>query len=280
MATFPTFYARYGDWFEFWFDGGAHGPEQGGPDVLSVVERHQPEAVFYHNLQRADARWGGSESGPPEVRDFPRFGERKLFVVDRPGSVQSEIRIGQVGTARSTPDFFPLKVFNTVLGGAFTSRLMLNLREEQGFTYGVRSRFSFRRKRGPFGISMAVATDVTAPAIREAFSELEGLLHAGATEQEVERARDYIAGVFPLQLETTGQVAARMTELQVYDLPDDYFQSYRDRIRDVTPEAALIAGRQVINPQELVIVVAGDAESVRGPLEELELGPVEVVSDS
>jgi predicted Zn-dependent peptidase len=125
---------------------------------------------------------------------------------------------------------------------------------------------------------MAVATDVTAPAIREALVELEGLLEAGATEQEVDRARDYIAGVFPLQLETTGQVAARMTELQVYGLPDDYFRSYRERIRDVTPEAALQAGREVIKPRELVIVVTGDAENIQGPLEELEVGPVEVVS--
>ena len=197
--------------------------------------------------------------------------------MDRPGSVQSEIRIGQVGVSRSTPVFFPLKVFNTVLGGAFTSRLMLNLREERGFTYGVRSRFSLRKGAGPFGISLAAATEVTAAAVGEAVGELEGLLEEGPTEKEVERARDYIAGVFPLQLETTGQVAARIGELQIYELPDDFFETYRDRIREVTAQTALAAGRQTLRPEELVVVVAGDAKGIRGPLEALGFGPVEVV---
>jgi zinc protease len=208
----------------------------------------------------------------------PRFPDRRIVVVDRPGSVQSEIRIGEIGVPRNTPHFFPLQIFNTVLGGAFTSRLMLNLREERGFTYGVRSRFSFRRGAGPFGISMAVATEVTAPAVEEAMKELQALLDEGPAEKEVERARDYMAGVFPLHLETTGQVAARISELKIYDLPDDFFGSYRDRIREVTPAAAAAAGREAIHPEELVVVVAGDAEAVRGPLEELDLGSVEVVS--
>jgi zinc protease len=194
--------------------------------------------------------------------------------------VQSEIRIGHVGVSRSTPFFFPLRVFNTVLGGAFTSRLMLNLREEKGFTYGVRSRFSHRRGPGPFGISMAVATEVTAPAVAEALKELEGILDEGPTEAEVERARDYIAGVFPLALETTSQVAARIAEVQIYDLPDGFFSTYRDQIRGVSAESALEAGRAVIRPEELKVVVVGDAASVQGPLEELDFGPVEVVAGS
>ena len=127
---------------------------------------------------------------------------------------------------------------------------------------------------------MAAATEVTAAAVNEALAELEGLLEEGPTEKEVERARDYIAGVFPLQLETTGQVAARISELQVYDLPDDFFGSYRDRIREVTPEAALAAGRETLRPHELVVVVAGDAQGVRGPLEDLGFGPIEVISPS
>lgn len=221
--------------------------------------------------------WNGSPEEREPVSAEPRFLERRVLVVDRPGSVQSEIRIGQMGVPRSTPHFFPLQLFNTILGGAFTSRLMLTLREEKGFTYGVRSRFSLRRGAGPFGISMAVATEVTADAVRAALAELEGLLQDGPTETEVDRSRDYIAGVFPLHLETTGQVAARISELQIYDLPDDFFGSYRDRIREVTAETALAAGRDILRPNELLVVVAGDAEGIRGPLEDLGFGPVEVV---
>jgi zinc protease len=242
--------------------------------VVGDVEVSEVETLARTHFGDWAGRLGERKGAGAELR----FAERRVVVVDRPGSVQSEIRIGQVGVPRSTPHFFPLKVFNTVLGGAFTSRLMLNLREEQGFTYGVRSRFSFRRGAGPFGISMAVATEVTAAAVREALAELEGLLEDGPTVKEVERTRDYIAGVFPLHLETTGQVAARISELQIYDLPDDFFGTYRDRIREVTAEAALAAGRATLRPHELVVVVAGDAKSTQGPLEDLGFGPVEVVS--
>lgn len=249
-------------------------PSGAGMVVVGDVEVSEVEALARAHF----GDWSGGPGGRPGAASSPRFTERRVVVVDRPGSVQSEIRIGQVGVSRSTPHFFPLKIFNTVLGGAFTSRLMLNLREEQGYTYGVRSHFSLRRSAGPFGISMAVATEVTADAVREALAELEGLLEDGPTEQEVERARDYIAGVFPLHLETTGQVAARITELQIYDLPDDFFGTYRGRIRGVTPEAALAAGRETLRPRELVVVVAGDAKGIQEPLEDLGFGPVEVVS--
>jgi zinc protease len=247
-----------------------------GVVVVGDVEVDEVRAMVEKRL----GPWvvGAEKGGAPDASS-PPAGTR-IVVVDRPGSVQSEIRIGQVGVSRSTPYFFPLRVFNTVLGGAFTSRLMLNLREEKGFTYGVRSRFSHRRGPGPFGISMAVATEVTAPAVEEALRELNGLLEAGPTEAEADRARDYIAGIFPLALETTSQVAARIGEIQIYDLPDGFFGTYRDEIRKVTRESALEAGRAAIRPEELTVVVVGDAASVQGPLEELGLGSLEVVPGS
>ena len=248
-------------------------PSGAGMVVVGDVEISEVDALARAHF----GDWNGSPEEREPVSAEPRFLERRVLVVDRPGSVQSEIRIGQMGVPRSTPHFFPLQLFNTILGGAFTSRLMLTLREEKGFTYGVRSRFSLRRGAGPFGISMAVATEVTADAVRAALAELEGLLQDGPTETEVDRSRDYIAGVFPLHLETTGQVAARISELQIYDLPDDFFGSYRDRIREVTAETALAAGRDILRPNELLVVVAGDAEGIRGPLEDLGFGPVEVI---
>jgi zinc protease len=243
--------------------------------VVGDMENSEVEAMARDHF----GPWQGGPRAGSTIEANPRSHQGRVVIVHRPGAVQSEIRIGQVGAARSTPDFFPLKIFNTVLGGAFTSRLMLNLREERGYTYGVRSRFSHRRGPGPFGISMAVATEVTAPAVGEALEELRGLLEFGPDETEVDRARDYIAGTFPLHLETTGQVAARITELHVYGLPDDFFGSYRDRIREVSAAEAHRAGRRILKPEELVVVVAGDADAVQGPLKDLGLGPVEVVSE-
>ena len=221
--------------------------------------------------------WHGAPQDLGGFKSEARSPRGRVVVVHRPGAVQSEVRIGQPAAARNTPFYFPLQVFNTVLGGAFTSRLMLNLREVRGYTYGVRSRFGLRSGKGPFSISTAVATEVTAPAVEEAMSELRGLIHEGPTSEELRQARDFIAGVFPLRLETTGQVASSIAELIVYHLEDDFFSTYRDRIRAVTAEDAREAGGAVLRPQEMVVVVVGDGEETRGPLEELDLGPVEVV---
>ena len=232
--------------------------------VRSLVETHFGE-------------WTGGTGLRPRIDAEARTHERGIVVVHRADAVQSEIRIGHVGQARSTPLYFPLRVVNTVLGGAFTSRLNLNLREEHGFTYGVRSRFLVRRGEGPWCVSTAVGTDVTADAVREAVSEITTLVADGPTAEEVDAARDYLAGVFPLELETTGQIAARIAELLVYDLPDDYYVDYRDRIRSVTLEEACEAARGCIRPDEMTVVVGGDADEVQGPLEGLGWGTVTVV---
>ncbi|MEZ4415540.1 MAG: pitrilysin family protein [Gemmatimonadota bacterium] len=223
------------------------------------------------------ARWSGDGPGRPALACVSRSAEPRVWIVHREDAVQSEIRIGHVGAARTIPDFFALRVFNEILGGLFSSRLNLNLREKHGFTYGVRSRFDLRRNRGPFTVSTAVETQVTAAAVREALSELRAMVEAGPTQEEVESARDYMAGVFPLQFETAAQVATQVGRLWMYDLPDDEYERYRDRIRAVTPEAALAAGRNHIRLSELQVVVVGDAERIRADLEALDHGPVEVV---
>jgi zinc protease len=249
-----------------------HHPSGAGLVVVGDVEPGEVESLAREHF----GAWEGPASSGEVLEVAPRFRERRIIVVDRPDSVQSEIRIGQVGVARDSSHFFPLKVFNTVLGGAFTSRLMLNLREKQGFTYGVRSRFSFRRSPGPFFISTAVGTEVTAPAVREAMGEVEGLLADGPAPDEIDQSRDFIVGVFPLRLETTAQVASRIAETLVYGLPEDFYATYRDRVRAVDAEAALESARAVLDPGRMVVVVVGDAVRIREPLEELKAGFVEV----
>lgn len=242
---------------------------------LVVVGDVEPAAV----RDLAEGLLGGeSASAPssPQATDQPRSRVRTIHVVHRPGAVQSEIRLGHVGQARTSPDQIPLTVLNTILGGAFTSRLNLNLRERHGFTYGVRSQFAFRRQAGPFSVSTAVGTDVTADAVREAMSELVAIVENGPSEDEMRAARDYIVGVFPLRLETTSQVASRISDLIVHELPDDYYDTYRDRIAGVSRAMAFEAGRRAIRPDEMAIVVVGDADVIREPLEALDLGPVEV----
>lgn len=248
-------------------------PARGGLVVVGDVDADEIQAL-------AQARLGAWAGEAPATGDFqvePRTRERRVWVVDRPGSVQSEICLGHVGVAFRDPDAFPLMVLNTLLGGAFTSRLNLNLRERNGFTYGVRSRFAMGERPGTFRVQAAVGTEVTAPAVREILVEIETLVADGPAAEEVSASRDYISGVFPLRMESVGQVAARISEQLVFGLPDDFHATYRDRIRAVTLEGAWEAGRRHVRPHEVQVVVVGDAATVAPALEALEVGPVTVV---
>lgn len=227
----------------------------------------------------AERYFGTWPAGQPTTAEFeviPGVETSTIFVVDRPGSVQSEIRIGDVGVARAHQDYFPLLVMNTILGGAFTSRLNMNLREKHGFTYGASSGFAFRRRPGPFLVQTAVATEVTARAVQEAYREMAELRDQGATEQEVATTRDYLRGIMPLQLQTTDQLASRLADLVIFHLPDDYFQQYRDRIAAVTPAEVQRVAHDHLRIDRLAIVVVGDAAQIATPLAELGLGEVQV----
>lgn len=248
-------------------------PERGGLVVAGDVDAAEVESMVLDHF----GDWSGRPATLPDFAVEPRTRERCVRIVDRPGSVQSEIRVGHVGAARTDPDYYALSIANMVLGGMFTSRLNLNLREKHGFTYGVRSRFTFRTAPGPFQVSTAVGNDVTAPAIREIMHELTRMADEGPTEVEVTAARDYAAGIFGLQLETAGQVATRVSQLVVYGLPDDHFDRYRERIRAVTVESAADASTRHMRPGEAQIVVVGAADEVAPGIEALGLGPVEVV---
>jgi len=230
-------------------------------------------------MAAAEAEWGdwhGEAEPVPEPEAAPRRRARSAHVVHRPGSVQSRIRVGHMGVPRGVADYFALIVLNLVLGGSFSSRLNLNLRERHGFTYGVRSSFAPRRGPGPFAVSTAVENAVTGAAVGEILGEVEAIVEGGPTPEEVEAATSYLAGVFPLRLETTGQIASRIAEMVVFDLPEDYYRTYRDRVREVTAGQAAEAARRHIRPAELCTVVVGDAEAVVPQLEGLGIGPVTV----
>ena len=256
------------------FAARAYAPRRG---ALIVVGDAEPAEVRTLAARHFGDWQGEGVTAPSLLNPEPRHRERRIILVNRPGAVQSELRLGHVGVPRSVPEHEELVILNAVLGGSFVSRLNMNLRERNGFTYGVRSGFAFRRGGGPFSISTAVGTDQTVAAVRETVFELETLLNDGPTEDEVATARDYLAGVFPLRLESTAQVAGRVAELVIHDLPDDTLATYRDRIRGVTREAAWEAGRRHIRPGELTLVVVGDADAIRTPLEALDFGPLEVV---
>jgi zinc protease len=229
------------------------------------------DAAAAHDLARRHfGDWAGQPPARPAFRSEGALSGTEVYIVDRPGSVQSEIRVGDVGLERTHPDYFPVQVMNSLLGGAFTSRLNMNLRERNGFTYGVHSVFGMRRRPGPFVIQTAVATDVTRAAIEEILKEVNRLRDEGAPEDEVRAARDYLSGTLPLELQTTDQLAARLADLVLYDLPDDYFGRYRERILAVTPADVQRVAREHLRPERFAIVVVGDADKIQHELEALD----------
>jgi zinc protease len=241
-----------------------------------VVGDIDPDDCF-SLLERRFDDWSGPAAIPPAVPTAPRSEDVQVIVVDRPGAVQSEIRIGHIGVPRSTERFFAIQVMNAILGGTFTSRLNLNLRERNGFTYGVSSGFAMRRRTGSFVVSTAVQTEVTAAAVTEILGELRAIRSADVLATELDDARSYLAGVFPLRLQTTDGIAGRLLELMIHELPDDYFETYRDRLLAVTAAEVREAAEHHVRPDSVAIVVAGDAAALRPSLEALGLGEARVI---
>lgn len=223
------------------------------------------------------AGWRGAPA-PARAPETPtRFDATTIILADRPGSVQSEVRVGHVGTARTAEDYFPVTVMNAVLGGIFSSRLNLNLRERLGYTYGASSSMLMRRLPGSFSISAAIQSEGTAHSVSEMLREMRVMQDELVAESEIEDAASYLAGTFPLALQTTDGLAGKLSTLAVYGFPDDYFNSYARRLLEVTPQEVRDAARRRLMPDRAAVVVVGDAQQLRGPLEELGIGPVQVI---
>jgi predicted Zn-dependent peptidase len=218
--------------------------------------------------------WTGTAAPMSHVADQPARTGRSIHLVEKQEAPQSELRIGHVGVPRSHADYFKLVIMNAILGGLFSSRINLNLREAHAYTYGAFSQYDWRRGAGPFVVSTAVKSDVTDGAVREVLHEIERMRESEPTDEELSLATSYLDGVFPIRYETTSAIAGALAGLVIYGLPDDYFDQYRSRIRSVTGADVIEAARAHLHPEQLQVTVVGDAEKVRAPLEALALGPL------
>lgn len=199
---------------------------------------------------------------------------RRVVLVDRPAAAQTELRIVQPGVPRTHPDRTRLGLLNALLGGKFTSRLNLNLRERHGFTYGVNSRFVDRRGPGPFVVSTAVANTVAGAATREVLAELERIRREPVTPEELEETRSYIVGVFPYTLQTTSAILSRLAELALWGLPDDHYDRALAEIRSTSADQVLALAGRHLAPERVTIVAVGPAAELEAQL--AELGEIEL----
>jgi predicted Zn-dependent peptidase len=198
-----------------------------------------------------------------------------VYLIDKPGAPQSSVRIGTIGVARSSPDYFPLLVMNTVLGVPFTSRLMQNLRETHGYTYGAGSLFDMRREAGPFTARAEVVATKTDSSLIEFMKELRAIRDT-VPQAELQKAKRYLQLQLPSLFETTGDIAYQLTSLAVYDLPLDFYNSYVQAIERVTQADVQRVARKYINPDRMQVVVVGDRKQIEPGIRKLGLGGVEI----
>lgn len=245
--------------------------------VLVVVGDVRPEGV----LPELEKHFGSWKAGAParrtNVATAPQLSGRQIYIVDKPEAEQSQIRIGGVGVPRSTPDYFPLLVLNTILGGSFTSRLNQNLREVHGYAYGASSGFDMRLAAGPFVAAAGVQTDKTAEAVREFLHELTRIAEP-VPAAEIDKAKNYVALGFPAEFESSGDLSRRLEELIVYQLPDDHFERYIANVQAVTAGALQRAAMTYIQPSRFAVVVVGDRKTIEPGIRALNLGPVRIMS--
>jgi predicted Zn-dependent peptidase len=230
-------------------------------------------------LERLFGTWKGVGAALPitEVPAAAQLTKRQIYIIDKPGAAQSQIRIGWVGVPRSTPDYATLQVLNTMLGGSFTSRLNTNLRETHGYSYGASSNFDERLSPGPFYATAGVQTDKTAEALKEFFNELTGILKPIPGE-ELDKARNYVALGFPAEFESTGDLARKMEEQVVHGLPDEYFPSYIRSVVQTTGAGVEKAAARYIQPDKFAVVIVGDRKVIEPGIRALNLGPIEILS--
>jgi len=220
--------------------------------------------------------WSGAASAAASL-STPAPPARSIAIVDKPGAPQTFLLAAGLGAKRSTPDYVPLEVMNTALGGLFSSRINMNLREEHGYTYGAQSFFNYRRFVGPFLAGGAIRTDVTAPATQELFKELTRIREAELTADELQKAKDSFSKSLVGLFETTGDISSTIGGQFVFGLPLDYYRDLPAQIDKVTAADALRVAKQYINPNAIVVVEVGDRAKIEPELKKLDLGPVNVV---
>ena len=243
---------------------------------LLIVTGDITAAEATTRLESAFGAWKGAAVPSAPIPTAAQLTARQVYLVDKPGAAQSQIRIGWIGVPRATPDYFALRVLNTILGGSFTSRLNQNLREEHGYAYGAGSTFDMRASAGPFYASAGVQTDKTSEALKEFFNELEAIRKPISAE-EIDKAKNYLALLMPRNFETTERVAGSLAQMFIYSLPDDYFATYTQRVRAVTAADVQRVAERNIQPDKFAVVIVGDRKAIEPGIAALNLGPLKIV---
>jgi len=248
-------------------------------DAAGFHERHYaPDRVILvaagdfvaaEMLDKLERRLGGWQAASVPVDPLPAPAAprgRTVYLVDKPGSTQTQIRIGGLGMRRTDPDYIETQVANTIFGGGFTSRLVQEIRVNRGLSYGVGSRFVSLVERGPFYVSTFTKNETTRETIEVALDLLTGFRREGCTPGEIAKAQKYLRGSFAIGHQSSDAMAEVEAEIAFYGLPDDYYDTFLDRMSAVTLEDVRTAASARFPADDLVILALGEASAIRDDL--------------
>ncbi len=247
-----------------------------GRNAFLVVAGEVDPGHVTEVAERTLGAWSPGKRAVPTYDDPPHPTDRNIIVVDRPGSVQSVIYIGNLAIQRAHREWIPLVVANQVLGGSAASRLFMDLREKRSLTYGAYSAIAERVDVGPFVAFSSVRTEVTTEAVGAFFEHLERISQEAPGGEELTNAKRYLSDSFPLKVDTPGKLAELVTELRIFGLPSDYWDNYRNWIRKTSASEAHYVARSYIRPRDALVVIVGQAADFAASLDQF--GPVTVIS--
>ncbi|MBS4028078.1 MAG: insulinase family protein [Ignavibacteriales bacterium] len=226
-------------------------------------------------LETSFANWKKQDATAITIPEVQPISKRVVYLIDKPGAAQSEIRIGYPALARSTPDYFPVMVMNRMLGGQFASRINMNLREKHGYTYGARSGFSFLKGTGPFSASAGVTTAKTDSSLIEFMYELNKMYAEGMTVDELSFVKKGLIGGFALGFETPSQIAGGLQSIILYGLPENYFENYLTNIEKISLSDVEKVSKKYLDTEKMAVVVVGDLTVIKDGILSLRLGEIE-----
>src|SRR6267378_1955769 len=257
------------DMMNFWQTN--YVPNNAALVVAGNISREQLKALATQKF----GAWSVGEAARPQI-GAPETTKARIVIVDRPGAQQTMMRLLQLGVGRATPDYAPLEVMNSELGGLFSSRINLNLREEHGYTYGASSSFVYRRSQGYFGAGGGIRTDATAPAVTEMFKEIRRMIDTPMTAEELALAKDSQSRSLPGMFEASSEAAGVLSEIFLYDLSPDYYAKLPERLSAVTAADAETVAKKYLHPEQMILICVGDRAKIEPELKKLELGAIEL----
>jgi len=214
-------------------------------------------------IEKTLGAWQGARPDTVEQPEPPHLRGRRVYLVYLPDTVQTQVLVGNTAITRQHPDWLRLTLANSIFGGAFNSRLVMNIREQKGYTYSPRSSVNALRQNGYFSVHAAVRNEVVAATLTEIFYEADRMRALPVSAEELDDARNYLSGVFSLGLATQDGLAGQLATVYLNELPEDYLETYREKIRALTAEDVVAAARKYFDSANAQIVVVGDAKQVR-----------------